>query len=179
MTSNPAITKDAQPSLSDSDTSDLVDATILLVDDNVQNLELMQAYLESLPCRLLTARDGNEAFGLITDDPPDLILLDVMMPRMSGFELCQKIKLSPGTRDIVVIMVTALHEVGDFERAVECGTDDFLTKPVNKLELLTRVRSFLRVRLLKKTLDRWMCLKQRVTPDDRDRPSARQKLEED
>ena len=139
----------------------------------------MQAYLESLPGRLLTARDGNEAFGLITDDPPDLILLDVMMPRMSGFELCQKIKLSPGTRDIVVIMVTALHEVGDFERAVECGTDDFLTKPVNKLELLTRVRSLLRVRLLKKRLDQVMSLKQRVTPDDRDRPSARQKLEED
>ena len=120
---------------------------ILLVDDNLQNLELMQAYLESLPCRLLTARDGAEAFALINDDPPDLILLDVMMPRMSGFELCQKLKSSPGTRDIVVIMVTALHEVGDFERAVECGTDDFLTKPVNKLELLTRVRSLLRVRL--------------------------------
>ncbi len=179
MTSHPTLTKDVHPILSDSDTSDLTDAVILLVDDNLQNLELMQAYLESLPCRLLTARDGSEAFGLIGDDPPDLILLDVMMPRMSGFELCQKLKSSPGTRDIVVIMVTALHEVGDFERAVECGTDDFLTKPVNKLELLTRVRSLLRVRLLKKRLDQVMSLKQRVAPDDRDRPSARQTLEED
>ncbi len=165
MTSHPTLTKDVHPSLSDSDTSDLADAVILLVDDNLQNLELMQAYLESLPCRLLTARDGSEAFGLISDDPPDLILLDVMMPRMSGFELCQKLKSSPGTRDIVVIMVTALHEVGDFERAVECGTDDFLTKPVNKLELLTRVKSLLRVRLLKKQV---LALRQRVSPDERE-----------
>ena len=179
MTSHPPLTKDTHQNLSDSDTADLADAVILLVDDNLQNLELMQAYLESLPCRLLTARDGSEAFNLISDDPPDLILLDVMMPRMSGFELCQKLKSNPGTRDIVVIMVTALHEVGDFERAVECGTDDFLTKPVNKLELLTRVRSLLRVRLLKKRLDQVMSLRQRVAPDDRDRPSARQTLEED
>ncbi len=159
------------------DLADLADASILLVDDNVQNLELMQAYLESLPCRLRTAHDGVEAFDAISEDPPDLILLDVMMPRMSGFELCQKIKSSPSTRDIVVIMVTALHEVGDFERAVECGTDDFLTKPVNKLELLTRVRSLLRVRLLKRRLDQVMSLRQRVAPDDRDRPEAGQKLE--
>ena len=92
MTSHPTLAKDVNPSLSDSDTADLADAVILLVDDNLQNLELMQAYLESLPCRLLTARDGAEAFALINDDPPDLILLDVMMPRMSGFELCQKLK---------------------------------------------------------------------------------------
>jgi two-component system cell cycle response regulator len=159
------------------DVADLADALILLVDDNVQNLELMQAYLESLPCRVKTAQDGVEAFESISEDPPDLVLLDVMMPRMSGFELCQKIKASPGTRDIVVIMVTALHEVGDFERAVECGTDDFLTKPVNKLELLTRVRSLLRVRLLKRRLDQVMSLRQRAAPDERDRPEAGQKLE--
>ncbi len=160
-----------------SDDSDLADASILLVDDNVQNLELMQAYLESLPCRLRTARDGVEAFEAINEDAPDLVLLDVMMPRMSGFELCQKIKASPGTRDIVVIMVTALHEVGDYERAVECGTDDFVTKPVNKLVLLTRVRSLLRVRLLKRQLDQVMSLRRRVAPDERDRPEVGQKLE--
>ena len=169
----PTVVPDTQPL----DVTDLADATILLVDDNVQNLELMQAYLESLPCRISTALDGVEAFDVINEDPPDLVLLDVMMPRMSGFELCQKIKASPGTRDIVVIMVTALHEVGDFERAVECGTDDFLTKPVNKLELLTRVRSLLRVRLLKRRLDQVMSLTQRVAPDERGRPEAGQKLE--
>ena len=160
----------------DASPDDLADASILLVDDNVQNLELMQAYLESLPCKITMAHDGVEAFDAISHDPPDLVLLDVMMPKMSGFELCQKIKANPGTRDIVIIMVTALHEVGDFERAVECGTDDFLTKPVNKLELLTRVRSLLRVRLLKRQLDQ-MSLRQRTAPDERDRPSAGQKLD--
>ena len=161
----------------DMDVADLADASILLVDDNTQNLELMQAYLEGLPSRIRTARDGVEAFEIINEEPPDLILLDIMMPRMSGFELCQKIKAGPNTRDIVVIMVTALHEVGDFERAVECGTDDFLTKPVNKLELLTRVRSLLRVRMLKRRLDQVMSLRQRAAPDERDRPEAGQKLE--
>ncbi len=159
------------------DVTDLTDATILLVDDNEQNLELMEAYLESLPCRIRTALDGVEAFDAINHEAPDLVLLDVMMPRMSGYELCQKIKSSPATRDIVVIMVTALHEVGDFERAMECGTDDFLTKPVNKLELLTRVRSLLRVRLLKRRLDQVMSLRQRTAPDERARPEAGQKLE--
>ena len=72
---------------------------------------------------------------------------------MSGFEVCQKIKADPETRDIAVIMVTALNEVPDYERAVESGTDDFLSKPVNKIELLTRVKSLLRVRLLRKRLD--------------------------
>jgi len=155
---------------------DLADSTILLVDDNLQNLELMQAYLEALPCRILTATDGTEAVAQIDQQQPDLVLLDVMMPRMSGFEVCQKIKTNPETRDIVVIMVTALQEVGDFERAVESGTDDFLTKPVNKLELLTRVKSLLRVRLLKRQLDQVMGLRQHVRPD-RERPEAGQKLE--
>jgi hypothetical protein len=141
-----------QPTIDESALSDLSNARILLVDDNQQNLELMQAYLESLPCRLTTARDGLEAIDAIHREKPDLILLDVMMPKMSGFEVCRKLKADPATRDIVVIMVTALHEVGDHERAVESGTDDFLTKPVNKLELLTRVRSLLKMALLKRKL---------------------------
>ena len=132
---------------------DLQGAKILLVDDNLQNLELIQAYLEGMPVEISTAVDGVEAIESIESNPPDLVLLDVMMPRMSGFEVCQKLKSNPDTRDIVVIMVTALHEVADYERAVESGTDDFLSKPVNKIELLTRVKSLLRVRLLRKRLD--------------------------
>ncbi|MAD19283.1 MAG: two-component system response regulator [Planctomycetaceae bacterium] len=130
----------------------LDDAVVLLVDDNEQNLELMQAYLDDLPCRTETAMDGVEAMERVARDRPDLVLLDVMMPRMSGFEVCQKIKANPDTRDTAIIMVTALNEVPDYERAVESGTDDFLSKPVNKLELITRVRSLLRVNLLRKRL---------------------------
>ena len=176
MTHYPAVT-DFPSELNAVEPPDLSQASILLVDDNVQNLELVQAYLEALPCRVRTARDGVEAVELIEEEIPDLVLLDVMMPRMSGFEVCQKIKSNPSTRDVVVIMVTALHEVGDFERAVECGTNDVITKPVNKLELLTRVRSLLELRLVKKRYDQLMGLTHRVGLGDRNRPDAGQKLE--
>ena len=128
---------------------DLSNSTILLVDDNAQNLELMQAFLEELPCNIQTASDGIEAIQKMERSIPDLLILDVMMPRMSGFEVCQKIKSQPSTRDVVVIMVTALNEVSDYERAVDCGTDEFITKPVNKLELLTRVRTLLELAIVK------------------------------
>lgn len=134
----------------------LPEALVLLVDDNQQNLELILAYLDDLGCRTVTATDGLEAMQKVESEKPDLVLLDVMMPRMSGFEVCQKIKSDPASRDTAVIMVTALNEVPDYERAVESGTDDFLSKPVNKIELLTRVKSLLRVRLLRKRLDALM-----------------------
>jgi CheY-like chemotaxis protein len=85
---------------------------------------------------------------------PDLILLDIMMPKMSGYEVCRQIKQDPQTKDISVLMVTALKEVGDIEKAVAAGADDFLTKPVHRLELTTRVRSLVRVRHLKSERDR-------------------------
>ena len=91
---------------------------------------------------------------MVSREKPDLVLLDVMMPKMSGFEVCKKLKTDPATRSIPILMVTALNELGDIERGVECGTDDFLTKPINKLELLTRVKSLLRVRHLKNQLER-------------------------
>ena len=131
-------------------------ASILVVDDNEQNLELLQAYLEELQSDVRVAYDGVEALRLVEERQPDVILLDVMMPKMSGFQACAKLKGNPATRDIPIIMVTALNEISDVERAVESGADDFLTKPVNKIELTARVRTQLKVRLLKRQLDRTM-----------------------
>ncbi len=132
---------------------ELGSASILVVDDHEQNLELLEAYLEDVGCRVRTARDGVEAMAELEIEPPDLLILDVMMPRMSGFQVCRQVKSNPKTRDIPVVMVTALSDVGDVERAVECGADDFLTKPVHKLELVTRAKSLLRYRLLKRQYD--------------------------
>ncbi|MBI1367739.1 MAG: response regulator [Planctomycetes bacterium] len=155
----------APSAASDAIEPDLSDSSILIVDDNQQNCELLQAYLEVLPCKIATAHDGIEALAMIEQSKPDLILLDVMMPRMSGFEVCQKLKTDPSTRAIPIIMVTALNELGDIERGVESGTDDFLTKPVNKLELITRVKSLLRVRHLKRELDRTLAYIEQVETD--------------
>jgi two-component system cell cycle response regulator len=129
-------------------------STVLVVDDNPQNVELVQAYLETLNCLVHVAVDGIDALEKVPKVKPDLIILDIMMPRMSGFEVCRRLKGDAKTREIPVLMVTALNELGDIERGVESGTDDFLTKPINKLELLTRVKSLLRVRHLKGELDR-------------------------
>ncbi len=128
--------------------------TVLVVDDNLQNLELLQAYLEDVDCQTIPAHDGLEAIEIVTKNPPDLILLDVMMPKMSGFEVCKRIKNDPKTSDIPVIMVTALNEFGDIERGIDSGTDDFLSKPVNKLELLTRVKTMLKLKHLSDKLER-------------------------
>ena len=128
--------------------------TVLVVDDNQQNLELLLAYLEDVDCKTISATDGIQALEMIKNNPPDLILLDVMMPRMSGFEVCRQIKNDPKTDDIPVIMVTALNELGDIERAISSGTDDFLSKPSNKWELLTRVRTMLRLKDLTDKLER-------------------------
>jgi two-component system, OmpR family, alkaline phosphatase synthesis response regulator PhoP len=144
----------------------LPQSTVLIVDDNEQNRELLQAFMESLPVKLVTAADGVEALEKVAEHKPDLILLDIMMPRMSGFQVCKKVKGDPKTRDIQVLMVTALNELGDIEQATECGTDDFVSKPVNKFELLTRVKSLLRVRHLKGELERALTYLNEIEQDD-------------
>ena len=125
-------------------------AKVLIVDDHPQNVELLEAYLESLPVERRAARNGEDALREVEAWRPDVVLLDVMMPRISGFEVCEKLKADPATRDIPVIMVTALNEVGDVERGREAGADDFLSKPFAKEDLLTRVKSLLRVRMMKR-----------------------------
>ena len=144
----------------------LPQSTVLIVDDNPQNVELLQAFLESLPVKIVTASDGVEALAKVAEHKPDLILLDIMMPRMSGFQVCRKVKADPKTKDIQVLMVTALNELGDIEQATECGTDDFVSKPVNKFELLTRVKSLLRVRHLKGELERALTYLNEIEQDD-------------
>ena len=127
---------------------------ILVVDDNQQNLELLQAYLEDIDCETAAAYDGPQALEMIAKKKHDLVLLDIMMPKMSGFEVCRRIKNDPQTEDIPIIMVTALNEFGDIERGIDSGTDDFLSKPVNKLELLTRVKTMLKLKHLSDKLER-------------------------
>jgi CheY-like chemotaxis protein len=118
---------------------------ILIADDNGPNVELLEAYLGGLDCEIAIAVDGRDTLAKVAQFQPDLILLDVMMPKLSGFEVCEKLKADPKTRGIMILMVTALNELGDIERAVEAGTDDFLSKPVNKLELLKRVENMLKL----------------------------------
>ncbi len=133
---------------------DISSSRVLIADDIQQNRELLEAYLADEGYEILMASDGQQTMQLVDQQQPDLILLDIMMPRMSGYEVCSQIKGDPARRGILVLMVTALNEAGDIEKAVNAGCDDFLTKPVNRLELRTRVRSLLRVRHLANERDR-------------------------
>src|SRR5438045_531763 len=163
---NPPMTPAAAPQILPNNESFLPQSTVLIVDDNPQNVELLTAFLEALPVKLITAGDGVEALEKVKQHNPDLILLDIMMPRMSGFQVCRRLKGDPGTKDIQILMVTALNELGDIEQASECGTDDFVSKPVNKLELLTRVKSLLRVRHMKSELERALTYLNEIENDD-------------
>lgn len=127
---------------------------ILIADDNQQGVELLEAYLGDTTYELRTAADGEQTMREVAGWQPDLILLDIMMPKISGFEVCKRLRANPTTKDIAVLMITALDQPSDIDRAVEAGTDDFLSKPINKSELLLRVRALLRSRQNKRELDR-------------------------
>lgn len=127
---------------------------ILIADDNQPNVELLEAYLADVDCDIAVAADGQETLEKVASFAPDVILLDVMMPRLSGFEVCQQLKADSKTRRIMVLMVTALNELGDIERAVAAGTDDFLSKPVNKVELVKRVENMLKIRHITDEVER-------------------------
>ena len=94
----------------------------------------------------MTATNGLEALARVAEESPDLILLDIMMPKMSGFEVCKRLKADPKTRDIVIVMVTALNETGDIERAAECGADDYISKPIDRKALVALIRNLLSAR---------------------------------
>jgi two-component system alkaline phosphatase synthesis response regulator PhoP len=119
---------------------------ILIVDDNEANCELLEAYLIDVNCETEIAVDGQQAMDKAVSFAPDLMLLDVMMPKLSGFEVCEKIKTDPKLKHIMILMVTALNELGDIERAVNAGTNDFLSKPVNRVELIKRVENMLELK---------------------------------
>jgi two-component system, OmpR family, alkaline phosphatase synthesis response regulator PhoP len=127
---------------------------VLIADDNEANVELLEAYLADMDVEVAVAVDGQDTLDKAASFQPDLILLDVMMPKLSGFEVCQKLKGDPATSKIMILMVTALNEHGDMERAVDAGTDDFLSKPVDKMSLVKRVENMLKFRNVTDELER-------------------------
>jgi two-component system, OmpR family, alkaline phosphatase synthesis response regulator PhoP len=127
---------------------------VLIADDNEANVELLEAYLADMDVEVAVAVDGQDTLEKAASFQPDLILLDIMMPKLSGFEVCQKLKSNPATKKIMILMVTALNEHGDMERAVDSGTDDFLSKPVDKMSLVKRVENMLKFRNVTDELER-------------------------
>lgn len=123
-------------------------ARILVVDDLKPNVDLLKTRLEQEYFEVLTAFDGKTALETLDSEPVDLVLLDIMMPGIDGFEVCKRMKANPATSHIPVVMVTALDQSRDRVHGLECGADDFLTKPVNELQLMARVKSLVRLKML-------------------------------
>jgi two-component system cell cycle response regulator len=123
-------------------------ACILVVDDLLPNIKLLEAKLTNEYYDVLTAKNGFEALEILKQKPVDIVLLDVMMPEMDGFETCKRIKADPNTVHLPVVMVTALSEVEDRVHGLEAGADDFLTKPINDMALFARIRSLVRLKIM-------------------------------
>lgn len=119
---------------------------ILMVDDQMQNIDLLEAYLLPQDYKIFKAANGEEALQILADNQIDLILLDVMMPGMNGFEVTRRVRQDMNLRQIPIILVTALRETQDRVKGIEAGCDDFISKPIDKSELLSRVRSLLKVK---------------------------------
>ncbi|MGA7921957.1 MAG: HD domain-containing phosphohydrolase [Candidatus Acidiferrales bacterium] len=128
-------------------------ATILVADDTEANLELLEGLLTAAGYHVVCVRNGDHALKTVLEGSVDLALLDVVMPGRTGFSACQQIKSNPRTRLIPVVLVTGLSDTDDRIRGIDCGADDFLSKPVNKHELLARVRSLLRLKSFTDELD--------------------------
>lgn len=129
-------------------------ARVLIADDEPINQELLEAFLADRDYELAFADDGLDTIAKTRSFQPDLILLDVMMPKLSGFEVCEKLKSDPSTSSVMILMVTALNELGDVERAVAVGCDDYLSKPIYKFELLMRVENLLKLRAVTNEVER-------------------------
>ena len=123
-------------------------ARVLVVDDVDANVKLLEARLTAEYFEVRTARSGREALEICANERADVVLLDVMMPGMDGFEVCRRLKSEPRTQHIPVIMVTALDHPSDRVRGLEAGADDFLTKPVDDIALVKRVRNLARLKML-------------------------------
>jgi cyclic di-GMP phosphodiesterase len=126
---------------------------VLVVDDGAANRELIEACLAGVDCYVRTAEDGTSALKAVQASPPDLVLLDVQMPGMDGYEVCRRIKGSPASRLVPVVMLTSLDQTSDRIRALDAGADDYMTKPVDRVELVARVRSALRLKGVYDSLD--------------------------
>lgn len=135
---------------------------VLIADDNPQNAELLDAHLDGTGYETKVAANGEETLALAREWKPDVILLDIMMPKLSGFEVCKRLRADPATRGAGVVMVTALDQPTDVERAVDVGTDDFVTRPVNKTELVLRVKALLGALAEKTPTDRALAYYRRV-----------------
>ncbi|NOQ98234.1 MAG: response regulator, partial [Calditrichae bacterium] len=122
------------------------DSKVLVVDDSQESVDLLEYFLKPAGYKIIKARDGAEALDIVEKDPPDIILLDIMLPKVNGYEVCEKLKKRQSTFHIPIIMITVLKELKDKIKALEAGADDFLSKPFDSVELLTRVKSLLRIK---------------------------------